>query len=177
MPGFLGATEIIDHAELYKRLQAGEGDAVDAQALLKARLVDIFMGDWDRHRKQWRWAKVPGNPLWVPIPEDRDQAFSRYEGLAARPGPRHRPALPGTSGRSTPDIGGLTYNGSEQDRQLLVAVLAEDFVAAARALQAQLTNAAIDEAVRLMPPEWYAVDGARLLRTSRRGATRWPTWP
>ena len=94
VPGFLGATEIIDHAEMYKRLQAGDGDAVDAQALLKARLVDIFMGDWDRHRKQWRWAKVPGNPLWVPIPEDRDQAFSRYEGLRPRHGPRQRPALP-----------------------------------------------------------------------------------
>ena len=71
---------------LYKQLEAGEGDAADTQALLKARLVDIFMGDWDRHRKQWRWAKVPGNPLWVPIPEDRDQAFSRYEGMRARLG-------------------------------------------------------------------------------------------
>jgi hypothetical protein len=82
VPGFIGATEVIDHAELYKRLQAGDGDVIDAPALLKARLVDALMGDWDRHRKQWRWARVPGNPGWVPIPEDRDQAFSRYEGLA-----------------------------------------------------------------------------------------------
>jgi hypothetical protein len=81
VPGFLGATAIIDHNELYKRLEAGEGDAADTQALLKARLVDIFMGDWDRHRKQWRWAKLPGNPRWTPIPEDRDQAFARYEGV------------------------------------------------------------------------------------------------
>ena len=161
MPGFLGATEIIDHAELYKRLQAGEGDAVDTQALLKARLVDILMGDWDRHRKQWRWARVPGNPRWVPIPEDRDQAFSRYEGLLLAMGrgtdPRFQNFGPKYAG-----IGGLTYNGSEQDRQLLVQFSREDFVAAAKALQAQLTNEAIDEAVRLMPAEWYAVDGARL---------------
>ena len=126
-PGFIGATEIVDHAELYKRLQAGNGDAIDTQALLKARLVDIFMGDWDRHRKQWRWAKLPGHPLWVPIPEDRDQAFSRYEGLAldmARgTDPRFQNFGPKYAG-----IGGLTFNGSEQDRQLLVPFSREDFV-------------------------------------------------
>ena len=38
----------------------------------------------------------------------------------------------------------------------------EDFVATAKAIQAQLTNEAIDKAVRLMPAEWYAIDGARL---------------
>jgi len=80
-PGFLGITEIIDHIELYRRLEAGEGDRADEQALLKARLVDLFVGDWDRHRKQWRWARFAGNPTCVPIPDDRDQAFSRYEGL------------------------------------------------------------------------------------------------
>ena len=94
VPGFAGATELIDHVTLYKKLEAGEGDAADTQALLKARLVDIFMGDWDRHRKQWRWAKIPGNPLWVPIPEDRDQAFSRYEGVALSSGRRRGSPLP-----------------------------------------------------------------------------------
>ena len=142
-----GATEIIDHAELYKRLQAGDGDAIDAQALLKARLVDILMGDWDRHRKQWRWAKVPGNPLWVPIPEDRDQAFSRYEGLLLGDGARARDPRFQNFGPKYAGIGGLTYNGSEQDRQLLVQFSREDFVAAAKALQAQLTDEAIDKAV------------------------------
>ena len=119
VPGFAGATEIIDHTTLYKKLEAGEGDAADTQALLKARLVDIFMGDWDRHRKQWRWAKVPGNPLWVPIPEDRDQAFSRYEGQALDMGRGRDPRFQ-KFGAKYPNIGGLTYNGSEQDRRLLV---------------------------------------------------------
>jgi hypothetical protein len=161
VPGFIGATEIIDHEEMYKRLREGNGDAIDAQALLKARLVDIFMGDWDRHRKQWRWAKVPGNPLWLPIPEDRDQAFSRYEGYvldrARATDPRFQ-----NFGPKYAQIGGLTYNGAEQDRQLLVQFSKEDFVAAAKALQAQLTDAAIDKAARTMPPEWYAIDGPRL---------------
>ena len=154
VPGFLGATEIIDHMAMYKRLEAGE-DAVDTQALLKARLVDILIGDWDRHRKQWRWARLPGSPLWAPIPEDRDQAFARYEGvlLAAARGmdPRFQ-----VFKAEYPKIGGLTNNGSEQDRRLLVGFSREDFVRAATALQASLTDAAIDAAVRRMPPEWFA---------------------
>jgi hypothetical protein len=161
-PGFMGATEIIGHTALYKRLEAGEGDAADTQALLKARLVDIFMGDWDRHRKQWRWAKVPGNPLWVPIPEDRDQAFSRYEGWALDSGRRRDPRFQDFSAKY-PNIGGLTYNGSEQDRRLLVGFTNDDFVRTAKALQGQLTDAAIEKAVRRMPPEWYAIDGTRLV--------------
>jgi hypothetical protein len=164
VPGFLGATELIDHMKLYERLEAGEGDAVDAQALLRARLVDIFMGDWDRHRKQWRWARLPPSPQWTPIPEDRDQAFSRYEGFVLDRGrgrdPRFQDFGPKYGG-----IGGLTFNGSEQDRRLLVGFTLEDFVQTAKALQAQLTDAALDKAVRQMPPEWFAVDGPWLVAT------------
>ncbi len=160
-PGFRGVTQIIDHLELYKRLEAGADDRADVRALLRGRLIDIFMGDWDRHRKQWRWAKFPGSPLWQPIPEDRDQAFSRYEGLIpdfAR----------GRDGRiqkfqpKYPNIGGLTYNGREQDRRLLIALTRDEFRDAATALRALLTDAAIEQAVHAMPPEWYALDGARL---------------
>jgi hypothetical protein len=162
VPGFLGATALIDHHELYKRLEAGEGDAVDTQALLKARLVDIFMGDWDRHRKQWRWARLPGSPLWTPIPEDRDQAFSRYEGVVLDMARGRDPRFQNFKAKY-PGIGGLTYNGWEQDRRLLVGLSREDFVRAASALQAQLTDAAIEKAVRYMPPEWFAIDGPRLV--------------
>ena len=81
-PGFRGITEILNQSELYRRLDAGAGDHIDARAFLRARLVDLMIGDWDRHERQWRWAKFPGSDLWEPIPEDRDQAFSRYQGVA-----------------------------------------------------------------------------------------------
>jgi hypothetical protein len=171
VPGFMGATEIIDHLKLYERLEAGKGDAVDTRALLRARLADIFMGDWDRHRKQWRWAKLPGSALWTPLPEDRDQAFSRYDGyvLDRTRGrdPRFQELGPHYAG-----IGGLTFNGWDQDRRLLAGFTREDFVEAAKELQARLTDTAIEAAARRMPPEWYAIDGARLakdLRARREG--------
>ena len=173
VPGFLGATEIIDHVQLYHRLEAGEGDAVDAKALLRARLTDIFMGDWDRHRKQWRWARLPGSPLWTPIPEDRDQAFSRYGGYVMDRtkgrDPRFQEFGPRYAG-----IGGLTFNGWDQDRRLLVGFGRADFVEAAWELQSRLTDAAIEAAARRMPPEWYAVGGARLVSDLRARRERLP---
>ena len=160
-PAFRGATEIIDHAALYEKLEAGH-DHIDAQALLRARLIDIFMDDWDRHRKQWRWAKFPGSAVWEPIPEDRDQAFCRYEGLvlsiARGTDPRFQ-----NFGPRYPKMVGLTYNGSEQDRPLLAGLSHEDYTRAAKSLEDALTDAVLQRAVDAMPPEWRAIDGPRLL--------------
>jgi hypothetical protein len=50
--GFRGAVEIIDHRELYARLASGNDAPVDVEAFLRAGLVDIFLSDFDRHRKQ-----------------------------------------------------------------------------------------------------------------------------
>jgi hypothetical protein len=160
-PGFRGITEIIDHLELYKRLEAGTSDRADVRALLRARLVDIFMGDWDRHRKQWRWAKFPGNPLWVPLPEDRDQAFSRYEGLLLSLG-RDRDGRFQNFKPKYPKVGWLTWNGHEQDRQLLVSLERSAFEEEARSLKAALTDDAIQKSVDLLPAEWKKIDGPRL---------------
>ena len=109
--------------------------------------MDIFMGDWDRHRKQWRWARFPANPLWVPIPEDRDQAFSRYEGAAPRPGPATRPTAPEVRPPLRGHRAASPTNGREQDRQLLAGLTRGRFKAAATELRTRLTDDAIDPAV------------------------------
>jgi hypothetical protein len=170
-PGFHGITEILDHQEMYRRLDMGEGGAVDAHALLRARLVDLLMGDWDRHRKQWRWARVPGRTGWQPIPEDRDQAFSRYEGLVPDLARQREPRLQKLA-PSYPSIGGLTYNGWDQDRRLLVSLTRRDFEEAAEAVRTALSDAVIDRAAQAMPAEWQRLDGVRLVKAlkARRDA-------
>ncbi len=42
----------------------------------------MLIGDWDRHYDQWRWGeyKVGADIVYRPIPRDRDQAFSKYDG-------------------------------------------------------------------------------------------------
>ncbi len=53
-PGFFGVIEIISTEEMWKRLSTGPEDRIDSRAFLRARLLDILIGDWDRHGNQWR---------------------------------------------------------------------------------------------------------------------------
>src|SRR5262245_26443631 len=77
--GFLGATEILSTSAWWERWKNGEG-WIDTRALLRARLLDLFIGDWDRHNGQWRWLNVPGHEGFIALPEDRDQAFADFSG-------------------------------------------------------------------------------------------------
>src|SRR5690554_1571199 len=56
---------------------------VDEEKYIKARLFDMLIGDWDRETDHWRWAEYynrHGQNVFVPIPSNRDNAFSSFEG-------------------------------------------------------------------------------------------------
>ncbi|WP_442590983.1 BamA/TamA family outer membrane protein [Pedobacter sp. AW31-3R] len=55
----------------------------DSRAFLRARLLDLLIGDWDRHEDQWRWAsdKNGKEEFYIAVPRDRDQVFHLSEGL------------------------------------------------------------------------------------------------
>ena len=70
------------------RLDRDPAERVDAAAYLRARLVDLVIGDVDRHPGNWRWARLDPDGPWLPVAEDRDLAFARFGGVlvgAARP--------------------------------------------------------------------------------------------
>ena len=161
--GFHGATEIIDYKELYRRLEKSNVDEVDVEAFLRARLVDILLGDFDRHRKQWRWAKLPGEPRWQPIPEDRDQAFVRYTGLGPGIGRIYVPILQ-QYGPKARFLKGLTLHGWEQDRWLLAKLSWAQWEPIVADIQARLDNEIIDLAIASLPVEYAEIDGKRLRR-------------
>jgi hypothetical protein len=163
--GFQGALEIISTDELWKRWRAGEG-WVDTEALLQARLFDLFLGDWDRHVGQWRWMRLPGREGLVALPEDRDQAFSDYSGVMLSLARSAVPKL--LAWRDDYDnLDGLVLQGREVDDWLLTGVERAAFQVTARRLQERLTDAVIEAAVRRMPPAWFAVSGERLVRDLR----------
>src|SRR2546429_9069219 len=81
--GFEGAEKIVGTAKLWDRLTRESRDRVDSRAFLAARLMDVFVGDWDRHPDQGRWAGFDEGavPVWRPIPPDPGQALCRAAGL------------------------------------------------------------------------------------------------
>lgn len=165
-PGFHDATGILDHEALYRALAAGDDVRVDARAFLRARLMDLLLGDFDRHRKQWRWARLPGEAELQPIPEDRDMAFVRYEGVGLAIARVYVPILQ-RYGPKYPRMQGLTLHGWEQDRWLLPALAWSDWEPIVADLRARLDDATIDRAVAALPPAYQALDGERLRRDIR----------
>jgi hypothetical protein len=164
--GFQGAVEIIPTSELWTRWKKGEVK-VDTAALLRARLFDLFIGDWDRHNGQWRWMKVPGRDGLVPLPEDRDQAFANFSGAVMKIAQSAQPRLV-TWHDDYENLRGLMVQGREIDDWLLTSVPRTAFEEAARELQGKLTDAVIDEAVHRLPPEWFATGGEKLIRGLRQ---------
>ena len=160
-PGFAGATEIVRGEEMWKRLDVSPAVRADARAFLTARLVDLLIGDWDRHRKQFRWAKIPGQERWQPIPEDRDQAFVRFEGLIPMTGRKRLPQFV-KFGESYPGIEGLTWNGRDGDRRILVELEKPVWDRVAGELRTRITDGVIADAVSRLPTAYREREGARL---------------
>ena len=168
-PGYEGITEIVSTLDLWKKWrEGGPENRVDSHAFLKARLFDLAVGNWDRHQAQWRWARIPGRPLWEPLPEDADQAFTRYEGKALAMVRTVAPRFMRYSGEYPKRIEGLTTNNYDVTRWLLSDIEWPAFEEVARELKAQMTDAVIDEAMRQMPLEWYAIDGAQMTKDLRQ---------
>ncbi len=69
--------------ELILRLAKDNDDHVDHRVVLKARLLDNFIMDFDRHEDQWRWATrdTGKGKIYYPIARDQDQAFFTNQGL------------------------------------------------------------------------------------------------
>ena len=175
--GFGGSPELADTEDVLAALLADPRNRIAARELLAVRMMDIFLGDWDRHEDQYEWALVPqpdGTRLWRPLPRDRDYVFVDYDGLLldiARPflekAVRFRPAYGGF-------VYGLIEQGQYLDRRLLGEPDRAAWDSVAAALRARLTDALIDDAVRRMPPEYQAVEGARLAATLRSRRDRLP---
>ncbi|MEB8346150.1 hypothetical protein OO010_08830 [Flavobacteriaceae bacterium KMM 6898] len=79
-----GIKEIIDTDNLIElKSEKGKFVTIDQNALIRARLFDLLIGDWDRHPKQWGWAirENDGNFIAFPVPTDRDNAFFKLGGV------------------------------------------------------------------------------------------------
>jgi hypothetical protein len=58
-------------------------DSIDGAQFLKARLLDVLIGDWDRHDDNWRFTKEKDGKsrIYTAVPRDRDQALYINQGL------------------------------------------------------------------------------------------------
>ena len=160
---FMRAEEIDGTEDFLQELEDEADNRVNARSYLTARLVDMMMGDWDRHPDQWRWARFQRGPVevWEPIPRDRDNAFAKHEGVIMGIARNFAPQLT-LFQPELGDIYGLHFQASGLDRQLISSLGLAEWDSIAQFLRTRITDAVIDTAVRRLPPEYYAVDGPRI---------------
>jgi hypothetical protein len=161
-PGFQGAAAIIPTTELWTRWLTGPENRIDSRAFLRARILDLFVENYDRRQGQWRWMRVPGRPVWEPLPEDPDMAFVRHNGIVVASMRQRQPRLLEFGERFPSRLEGPTSNAAEVDRWLLSDLDGSAFEQIARELQAAWTDDVIDRAVAQLPKEWRALDKGRL---------------
>lgn len=168
---FAGADEVESAEDFFPELREDPHNRVDLPDFLTSRLVSMLMGDWDRHEGQFRWARFDsaGVRVWRPVPEDRDFAFSDYDGLLLGPaGIFLSEAAPFTTKYR---LRRLTQNSAEVERRLLTDLEWSEWQAIVRDLQAKLPDHVIESAVRALPEEYYARSGEEIARLliERRG--------
>jgi len=170
LESFGNSKEITSTYNLVEEMVESQKHIVDQDAFLKARLLDLVIADWDRHFDQWRWASFEDEhrdlTIYRPIPRDRDQVFSNYDGV-----------IPGLLRQTIPFLRQLkpfreeiknikwdTYHGRFSDNRFLNQMEWEDWQAAARHLQETMTDEVIERAIRTFPPGVYEEVGAKTIR-------------
>jgi hypothetical protein len=145
-----------------------KGNAVpDQAAILRARVLDIMVGDWDRHADQWRWAERNGkrNPaLLYALPRDRDQAFYFSNGFLPRFLQIVALKYLVSYNRDLDNWRALTYKSWPFDRYFLNGLDQQQWHEILQDMQASFTDSVLVNAVAKLPPEVMGISGPRLLR-------------
>ncbi|UOB16309.1 metallophosphoesterase [Abyssalbus ytuae] len=151
------ASEIESTDDLFANLREDEKYKLDEASYIRARLFDMLIGDWDRHSDQWRWAEFDKgkNKIYRPIPRDRDQAFSNFDGAFLG---SLRVLMSPVKMMQTYDeeLNNLEYFNTEplpMDRILLQNSTREDWLREAEYIMNHLTNEAIEKGFNNLPPE------------------------
>ncbi|MDX1471829.1 MAG: hypothetical protein R3213_10060, partial [Flavobacteriaceae bacterium] len=156
--------KIIDTEDLQElKLELKENLKIDRNILVRARLFDILIGDWDRHSQQWGWAlqKEGDKTLAIPIPADRDNAFFDIDGILPslisnkNVEPELRPFRD--------DIDYMPGLVKPFDIYFLYDTPANIFTEEAEYIQTNLTDEVISKAFDVWPPEIYELNGPELI--------------
>lgn len=163
---FGNAKNAISTSKMYEKIKEDNDNEVDQKMFLKSRLFDLLIGDWDRHEDQWRWAefdKKDKGKLYKPIPRDRDQVFTKFDGI-----------FPAVMSLIVPDIQNFGYKIKDPaklsiaarnlDRNLLNKLSKSDWENIANDIQIKLKDEVITKSVHKLPKEVYDKSGDEIIK-------------
>ena len=152
------ADDIESTHDILEKVREDEKNKIDETTFIRARLFDMLIGDWDRHQDQWRWAQFDldnGDNLFKPIPRDRDQVFSNFDGalldvakIAAGAAKQLQ-----TFEEEQKDVKWINNVGIRLDRILIQQSSRDIWLEQAELLQEYVTDEIIEQALSKMPKE------------------------
>ncbi|HSM64172.1 MAG TPA: hypothetical protein VK833_09570, partial [Gillisia sp.] len=148
--------DILSTSDMLEKLRKDEKYFLDEKEYIKARIFDMLIGDWDRHQDQWKWAEQEtseGNKRFLPIPRDRDQAFSNFDGaffgtLRGLTGIANQFAV---YGDDIKDVKWFNTAATGLDRTLIQNMGREAWIEQAEFIQKNITDEIIEEAFLELP--------------------------
>ncbi|MDF4202675.1 hypothetical protein PXD56_06905 [Maribacter sp. SA7] len=137
--------------------------SIDEKSLVKARLFDLLIGDWDRHAKQWGWAieNIGDSINAIPLPCDRDNAFFNLEGVLPTIISNNK-FLPEVQSFEK-EIDFLSGLISLFDVYFMRDIPPSVFEQEAKKLQQLLTDEAIESSFSVWPEDIFELDGRELI--------------
>ncbi len=172
LPGYDGPVKSYKTEEAIDAIKQDPHLKVDQRALLRARLLDMILGDWDRSEDQWKWllkVSPDSSKLLIPVPRDRDQAMVLMDGVfpwfysqefMSRKYQGFR--------KKIHDIIGLNWNARTFDRTFLNELTKEQWMAEADSVKILLTDKVIEDAISSMPEEHRKIDGETITMKIKR---------
>lgn len=157
-----------DTDEVAEKLKDDNDNEVDQLGLLKLRLLDMFVMDFDRHEDQWIWGAYDKDKgkVFFAVARDRDQVFYINQGLL--PGmaswPWLVPQLEGFKPEAR-NIKRFNFAARNLDRFFLNKLTEQDWKRAAEELVARMTDEVLERALRQQPKEIYAFSGPSIVQT------------
>lgn len=150
-------------------------DTFGAKTFFRSRLLDLLIGDWDRHEDQFRWVdeKVGKDKDYRVVPRDRDQVIRVMEGFFPSIVSREW-AVPTIQGFDD-HIRNVKYSMSKSDfldAHTKMQLSYEEWMDLTNEFVKNVTDSVLSESVYSLPPSSVKIRGKELYETlkSRRDA-------
>ena len=135
-----------------------EENTIDEKKFIRARLFDMWLGDWDRHSDQFKWSQFEfedGVDVYEPIPRDHDWVMPNYDGLLLEIGISVSPALGKMQSfrENIKDLKNLNFGNYKYDLTFIQNATLEDWIEEATYLENNLSDEAIEKAFLNVPVE------------------------
>lgn len=167
--------EFFNTEKMLKKIHGDNDHQVMQKEVLKYRIFDLWIGDWDRHDDQWRWIGEKGKKGWEfsPMPRDRDQAFFLNQGLFPKIASRKwaDPRFQGFNYTAPRFVSGFMFNGRYFDRSFLNELDREDWIQALDKEIPKMTEEAISNAFRDWPDSVAEKDAPEIQAKLRQRKT------